>query len=56
VAGRLVAGRSVEEIGAESGISTETVRTHVKRVLSKTATGRQAELISLVLRTVPFRA
>jgi DNA-binding CsgD family transcriptional regulator len=54
VTARLALGRSVEEIAEETSISIETVRTHVRRILSKTATGRQAELISLVLRTVPF--
>lgn len=55
VTARLAQGQSVEEIAAETSTSVETVRTHVRRVLSKTGTGRQAELISLVLRTVPFR-
>jgi DNA-binding CsgD family transcriptional regulator len=55
VAGRLVLGRNVEEIAADAGISIETVRTHIKRILSKTATERQGELISLMLRSVPFR-
>jgi DNA-binding CsgD family transcriptional regulator len=55
VAGRLVLGRNVEEIAADVGTSIETVRTHIKRILSKTATDRQGELISLVLRSVPFR-
>jgi DNA-binding CsgD family transcriptional regulator len=56
VAAKLVLGRSVEEIAAEGDISVLTVRTHVKRVLSKTATSRQAELISLILRSAPFRS
>ena len=56
ITAKLVLGRSVEEIADEADISVETVRTHVKRVLSKTETSRQAELISLVLRSVPFRA
>jgi DNA-binding CsgD family transcriptional regulator len=43
----------VEEVAAKLNISIETVRTHVRRVLSKTATNRQGELIALVLRTVP---
>jgi DNA-binding CsgD family transcriptional regulator len=55
VAGRLVLGLSVKEIAAEARISVETVRTHVKRILSKTSTDRQGELISLMLRSVPFR-
>jgi DNA-binding CsgD family transcriptional regulator len=36
--------------------SIDTVRTHVKRILSKTSTTRQGELISLVLRTAPFQS
>lgn len=55
VVGRLVLGRSVDQIAREWSCSIETVRTHLKHVLSKTETRRQAELISLVLRTAPFR-
>lgn len=55
ITAKLAVGRSVEEIGAELGITVETVRTHVRNVLSKTATGRQGELISMVLRMAPFR-
>ncbi|HZS51610.1 MAG TPA: LuxR C-terminal-related transcriptional regulator [Bryobacterales bacterium] len=55
VAAKLALGRSVEEIAAELRISVETARTHVKRTLSKTATERQGELISLILRSVPVR-
>lgn len=55
VTGRLVLGRSVEEIAGESGVSVETVRSQVRSILSKTNTGRQGELISLVLRMAPFR-
>ena len=55
VTAKLGVGRSADEIAEEIGISLETVRTHIRRVLSKTGTGRQGELISLVLRTAPFR-
>ena len=55
VTGKLTQGRSAEEIAADLGLSVGTVRTHIRRVLSKTATGRQGELISLVLRLLPFR-
>lgn len=54
VASRLAAGRRAEEIADEMGISLETVRTHIRHILSKTSTGRQGEFISLVLRTTPF--
>ena len=51
---RLVSGQSVEEISTHIGITRETARTHLRRVLSKTNTRRQGELISLVLRSIPF--
>ena len=52
---KLGAGRSAEQIAEEMDVSLETVRTHIRRILSKTETGRQGELISLVLRTAPLR-
>jgi DNA-binding CsgD family transcriptional regulator len=52
---RLVLGQSTEEIAAESHVSIETIRTHMKRIFSKTSTGRQSELVSLILRSMPFR-
>jgi DNA-binding CsgD family transcriptional regulator len=55
VSARLVMGQSVEEIATEFKTSVETVRTHVKRILGKTSTARQGELISMILRTVPFQ-
>jgi len=55
ITGRLVLGRSVDEIAEETGTSVETVRSQVRSILSKTGTTRQGELISLVLRMVPFR-
>jgi DNA-binding CsgD family transcriptional regulator len=55
VTGKLSQGQSAAEIARQLGVSVETVRTHIRRALSKTATGRQGELISLVLRTAPFR-
>jgi DNA-binding CsgD family transcriptional regulator/PAS domain-containing protein len=54
VAGKLTLGQSVEEIAAETRTSLETVRTHLKRILAKTGTSRQGELISLILRSAPF--
>lgn len=55
VAARVVLGQNAEEIAAASKTSTETVRTQIKRIFSKTATCRQSELVSLILRSVPFR-
>jgi DNA-binding NarL/FixJ family response regulator len=51
----LVSGQSVEEVATESRTSVETVRTHVKRIFSKTGTSRQSELVSVILRSVPLR-
>jgi DNA-binding CsgD family transcriptional regulator len=42
-------------VASQLNVSIETVRTHTRRVLSKTATQRQGELISLVLRAMPLR-
>ena len=50
----LVQGQNMEEISEHLGVSLETVRTHVRRVFSKTGTNRQGELIALILRSVPF--
>jgi DNA-binding CsgD family transcriptional regulator len=55
VSASLVLGQNAEEIAAESKTSVETVRTHIKRILSKTSTSRQSELVSLILRSMPFR-
>jgi DNA-binding CsgD family transcriptional regulator len=43
-------------VAADLDISVLTARTHIRRVLSKTATNRQGELIALVLRTIPSEA
>jgi DNA-binding CsgD family transcriptional regulator len=54
VAGKLALGQSVEEIATESGVALATARTHIKRILSKTGTQRQGELISLIFRSAPM--
>lgn len=51
----LAMGQSAEEIAVETKTSLQTVRTHIKRILAKTSTARQGELISSILRTVPFQ-
>ena len=48
---KLAVGRNVEEIAADTRTSVGTIRTHLKRILSKTGTKRQGELISLILRS-----
>ena len=53
---RLIAGGvSVEGIAESLSLSTETVRSHLKRVMAKTGTSRQVELVRLLLGTAsPF--
>jgi len=51
---RLVAGAGLQQIAADRGVSLVTVRNQVKAAQAKTGVLRQAELVSLVLRTVPF--
>jgi DNA-binding CsgD family transcriptional regulator/PAS domain-containing protein len=43
-------GRQIFDISAEIGSSENTVKTHLSRVYSKTATARQAELVALTAR------
>ena len=45
----LVKGMSVEEYALEAGISSNTARTHVKRIYAKTGVRRQSELVRLLL-------
>ena len=47
----LVKGKSVEEYAREAGISSNTARTHVKRIYSKTGVRRQSELVRLLLKS-----
>ena len=46
----LVGGHTVEAVANELGLAIATVRTHLARVLQKTGTGRQAELVQLALQ------
>jgi len=48
----LAAGRSLDEHAAEAGITRETARQYLKRVLQKTGARRQGELVAQVLRSV----
>lgn len=47
-AGQITEGKSIEQISFESGISQNTIRTHLKSVFQKTGVERQAELVSLL--------
>lgn len=51
VALALVAGRSPREICAELGVQPNTVKSHLQRLLAKSGTRRQGELVSLLLRS-----
>jgi len=55
VAARLADGLSLAEIADEAGVQVNSVRFHVKRVLQKTATRRQAELVRLLRDTANVR-
>lgn len=52
VAAALGRGRSLEDIGADMGIGLGTVRTHLKRILAKTGTHRQAQVVALLARSI----
>jgi DNA-binding CsgD family transcriptional regulator len=47
----LVRGQSVAEYAHETGVSSNTARTHVKRIYSKTGVRRQSELVRLLLKS-----
>lgn len=49
LASALTEGRSLAEFAEARGCSEETARTHLKRVLEKTDTHRQAELVGVLL-------
>ncbi len=50
IASELHRGESLQEIASNCGISLQTVRTHVKRMLQKSGTHRQSQLVSLLAR------
>jgi DNA-binding CsgD family transcriptional regulator len=52
----LVRGMSMAGIAAAHGVGGETVRSHVKKILAKTGTQRQAEAAALLLRAVGMTA
>lgn len=51
IAARLTAGLRPEEVALELGVQVNTIRMHLKRIFSKTGTGRQSELVGLLLRS-----
>jgi DNA-binding CsgD family transcriptional regulator len=52
IAAALCRGRSMADITRAQGISINTAKTHLKAILLKTGTRRQAELVALLLRSV----
>lgn len=52
VAARLASGESLEQAAEFLHISPHTIRTHLKRIFSKTGCIRQAELVAVILRLV----
>jgi DNA-binding CsgD family transcriptional regulator len=52
VARALLDGQSTEELADRLGITVQTARTHVKRVLQKTECRRQSELVRLLVTTL----
>lgn len=54
IAAELAAGRSLPVIASGQRIGAETVRSHLKQILAKTGTSRQAELVALISRSVAF--
>ena len=50
----LVKGKRPQEVADDLSVSLNTVRNQLKQVFSKTNTGRQSELISLVLSSAAF--
>lgn len=52
LARQLAKGERLDEAARAMGITIMTARTHLKRILSKTETGRQADLIRLLLQGI----
>lgn len=50
VASLLAQGNSLREIAVELGVTSHTVRTHLRRVFDKTGVHRQSELVRLLVR------
>jgi DNA-binding CsgD family transcriptional regulator len=52
IAALLADGRSIDVVASAQGIKVNTARTHLKNVLAKTGTKRQAQLVALILNAV----
>lgn len=49
----LLQGRTIEMVASELGITEMTARTHLKRLMTKTGTSRQVDLVQTVLKAMP---
>lgn len=54
VANALLAGEEASETAQRLGVRTDTVRGHIKRMLAKTGTRRQSELVARLAGSVPM--
>lgn len=52
VAAALAQGRSADEIAVAHRIALNTARVHIRNILAKTNTTRQAQLVALILGSV----
>jgi DNA-binding CsgD family transcriptional regulator len=55
VARELAGGKTVQEIAAQSRLSSNTIRTHVSHVMEKTGCNRQANIVALLAGISPVR-
>ena len=51
LAWHLIQGRRTEEIAASMGVTVSSARTYMKRIMEKTGTNRQADLVRFLLHT-----
>lgn len=51
----LANGENVEDVSEKLNISSNTARTHIKRIFGKTGSSRQAELVRLLMSTARLR-
>lgn len=56
VAAALGRGQSLDDIATQTGVGLGTVRTHLKRILAKTGTHRQAQAAALLARSLATAA
>lgn len=49
----LIEGRTIDETAEQLGISDGTARTHLKRLLTKTRTNRQSDMLQTIMKAMP---